>query len=152
MTTLAALDADRIDTLSASLSGAVLQPGDDRYETARLVHNGLIDNRPALIARCRGVADVCAAVAFARGTGLEISIRGGGHNIAGRCVTNGGLMIDLAEMNGTYVDPQARTIRAQGGVLWSEFNREAAVHGLAVTGGAVSSTGVAGFTLGGGLG
>jgi FAD/FMN-containing dehydrogenase len=152
MTTLATLDADRIDTLSASLTGAVLQPGDDRYETARLVHNGLIDKRPALIARCRGVADVSAAVAFARETGLEISIRGGGHNIAGRCVTNGGLMIDLAEMKGTYVDPQARTMRAQGGVLWSEFNRETAVHGLAVTGGAISSTGIAGFTLGGGLG
>ena len=101
MTTLAALDADRIDTLSASLSGTVLQPGDDRYEAARLVHNGLIDKRPALIARCRGVADVSAAVAFARDAGLEISIRGGGHNIAGRCVTNGGLMIDLAEMKGT---------------------------------------------------
>src|SRR5436189_3633204 len=120
MTTLATLDADRIDTLSASLSGAVLQPGDDRYEAARLVHNGLIDKRPALIARCRGVADVGAAVAFARDAGLEISIRGGGHNIAGRCVTNGGLMIDLAEMKGTYVDPQAGTMRAQGGVLWSE--------------------------------
>ena len=152
MTTLAALDGDRIDTLSASLSGTVLQPGDDRYEAARLVHNGLIDKRPALIARCRGVADVSAAVTFAREAGLEISIRGGGHSIAGRCVTDGGLMIDLAEMKGTYVDPQARTIRAQGGVLWSEFNREAAVHGLAVTGGAISSTGIAGFTLGGGLG
>jgi FAD/FMN-containing dehydrogenase len=99
MTTLV-LDADRINTLSVSLSGAVLQPGDDRYEAARRVHNGLIDKRPALIARCRGVADVSTAVAFARETGLEISIRGGGHNIAGRCVTNGGLMIDLAEMKG----------------------------------------------------
>src|SRR5882724_944189 len=152
MTALAVLDADRIDTLAASLSGRVLQSGDDRYEAARLVHNGLIDKRPALIARCRGVADVSAAVAFAREAGLEISIRGGGHSIAGRCVTNGGLMIDLAEMKGTYVDPQARTMRAQGGVLWSEFNREAAVHGLAVTGGAIASTGIAGFTLGGGLG
>jgi FAD/FMN-containing dehydrogenase len=152
MTTLAALDADRINTLSVSLSGAVLQPGDDRYEAARRVHNGLIDKRPALIARCRGVADVSTAVAFARETGLEISIRGGGHNIAGRCVTNGGLMIDLAEMKGMYVEPQAQTIRAQGGVLWSEFNRETALHALAVTGGAISTTGIAGFTLGGGLG
>ena len=150
--TVAALDPARIDALSGSLSGTVFQPGDDRYEAARLVHNGLVDKRPALIARCRGAADVCAAVGFARETGLEISIRGGGHNIAGRSVTNGGLMIDLAEMKGMYVDPQARTIRAQGGVIWSEFNRETAVHGLAVTGGAISTTGIAGLTLGGGLG
>jgi len=149
---MAALDAARIDALSGSLSGTVFQPGDDRYEAARLVHNGLIDKRPALIARCRGVADVSTAVGFARETGLEISIRGGGHNIAGLSVTNGGLMIDLAEMKGMYVDPQARTIRAQGGVTWSEFNRETAVYGLAVTGGVISTTGVAGLTLGGGLG
>ncbi len=87
-----------------------------------------------------------------RQAGLEISVRGGGHSIAGRCVTTGGLMIDLAEMKGMYVDPDARTIRAQGGVIWSEFNRETAAHGLAVTGGAVSTTGIAGLTLGGGLG
>ena len=149
---MAALDAARIDALSGSLSGTVFQPSDDRYEAARLVHNGLIDKRPALIARCRGVADVSTAVGFARETGLEISIRGGGHNIAGLSVTNGGLMIDLAEMKGMYVDPQARTIRAQGGVTWSEFNRETAVYGLAVTGGVISTTGVAGLTLGGGLG
>jgi FAD/FMN-containing dehydrogenase len=152
VTSVAAIDADRIDALSARLSGIVLQPGNDPYEAARLVHNGLIDKRPALIARCRGVADVSAAIGFARETGLEISIRGGGHNIAGRSVTDGGLMIDLAEMKGMYVDPQAGTIRAQGGVIWSEFNRETAVHGLAVTGGAISTTGIAGFTLGGGLG
>ncbi|MGH3064887.1 MAG: FAD-binding oxidoreductase [Gaiellaceae bacterium] len=116
------------------------------------MHNGLIDKRPALIARCRGTADVAQAIGLARETGLEISVRGGGHNVAGRAVTDGGLMIDLAEMKGMYVDPEARTIRAQGGVLWSEFNREAAVHGLAVTGGAISSTGISGLTLGGGLG
>jgi FAD/FMN-containing dehydrogenase len=152
VTTMAALDADRLDALSRSLSGVVFQPGEDRYEAARLVHNGLIDKRPALIARCRGVADVSTAVGFAREMGLEISIRGGGHNIAGRCVTDGGLMIDLAEMKGMYVDPQALTMRAQGGVIWSEFNGETAVHGLAVTGGAISTTGIAGLTLGGGLG
>jgi FAD/FMN-containing dehydrogenase len=152
MTTAAAIDADRVDALSGSLSGTVFQPGDDRYEAARLVHNGLIDKRPALIARCRGAADVSAAVGFARETGLEVSIRGGGHSIAGRSVTNGGLMIDLAEMKGMFVDPEAKTMRAQGGVIWSEFNRETAVHGLAVTGGAVSTTGIAGLTLGGGLG
>ncbi len=150
--TAATIDADRVDAFSVSISGTVLQPGEDHYEAARRVHNGLIDKRPALIARCRGAADVSAAVGLAREAGLEISIRGGGHNIAGRSVTDGGLMIDLAEMKGMYVDPEARTIRAQGGVIWSEFNRETAVHGLAVTGGAVSTTGIAGLTLGGGLG
>jgi FAD/FMN-containing dehydrogenase len=150
--TAATIDADRVDAFSGSISGTVLRPGEDHYEAARRVHNGLIDRRPALIARCRGVADVSAAVGLARETGLEISIRGGGHNIAGRSVTDGGLMIDLAEMKGMYVDPEARTIRAQGGVIWSEFNRETAVHGLAVTGGAISTTGIAGLTLGGGLG
>jgi FAD/FMN-containing dehydrogenase len=150
--TAATIDADRVDAFSVSISGTVLQPGEDHYEAARRVHNGLIDKRPALIARCRGVADVSAAVGLAREAGLEISIRGGGHNIAGRSVTDGGLMIDLAEMKGMYVDPEARTIRAQGGVIWSEFNRETAVHGLAVTGGAISTTGIAGLTLGGGLG
>jgi FAD/FMN-containing dehydrogenase len=150
--TAATIDADRIDAFSGSISGIVLQPGEDHYEAARRVHNGLIDKRPALIARCRGASDVSAAVCLARETGLEISIRGGGHNIAGRSVTDGGLMIDLAEMKGMYVNPDARTIRAQGGVIWSEFNRETAVHGLAVTGGAISTTGIAGLTLGGGLG
>jgi FAD/FMN-containing dehydrogenase len=152
VTTAATIDSDRVDALSGSLSGAVFQPGEDRYEAARRIHNGLIDKHPALIARCCGPADVSTAVGFAREAGLEISIRGGGHGIAGRSVTDGGLMIDLAEMKGMYVDPEARTIRAQGGVIWSEFNRETAVHGLAVTGGAISTTGIAGLTLGGGLG
>ncbi len=152
MTAAAVLDVDRVQTLSQTISGALLGPGDDGYEAARLIHNGLVDKRPALIARCRGAADVAAAIGFARELGLEISIRGGGHSIAGRSVTNGGVMIDLAELKGMYVDPQARTIRAQGGVIWSEFNRETAVHGLAVTGGAISTTGIAGLTLGGGLG
>jgi FAD/FMN-containing dehydrogenase len=150
--TATTIDADRVDAFSVSISGTVLQPGEDHYEAARRVHNGLIDKRPALIARCHGAADVSAAVGLGREAGLEISIRGGGHNIAGRSVTDGGLMIDLAEMKGMYVDPEARTIRAQGGVIWSEFNRETAVHGLAVTGGAISTTGIAGLTLGGGLG
>src|SRR5215212_6451172 len=152
MTTVAALDAELLDTLDGSLSGPLLRPGEELYETARLVHNGLIDRRPALIARCRGAADVAAAVRFAREAGLEISVRGGGHSVAGRSVSDGSVMIDLAEMKGMYVDPRAQTIRAQGGVLWSEFNRETAVHGLAVTGGAISTTGIAGLTLGGGLG
>ena len=143
---------EQAGTISATFSGALLAPGDHGYEDARLVHNGLIDKRPALIARCHGTADIVDAVRFARDAGLEISVRGGGHNVAGRAVTEGGLMIDLAEMKGIHVDPVARTVRAQGGVTWAELNRETALHGLAVTGGQVSTTGVAGFTLGGGLG
>ena len=152
MTSAATLDAERVDAFSGTLSGTVLRPGDERYEEARRVHNGLIDRRPALIVRCRGASDVAAAVDFARESGLEISVRGGGHNAAGRSVADGALMIDLAEMKGMYVDPETRTMRAQGGVIWKEFNREAAVYGLAMTGGAVSTTGIAGLTLGGGLG
>src|SRR5919198_1401813 len=152
MSAPATVASERIGTFVESLSGSVLQPGNDAYEAARRVHNGLIDKRPALIARCRGAGDVAAAVRFAREAGLEISVRGGGHSIAGRCVTDGGLMIDLAEMKGIYVDPDARTVRAQGGVTWGEFNKETSLHGLATTGGVVSTTGIAGLTLGGGLG
>ena len=152
MATVTTLDRERLETFSAGLSGTLLQPGDDGYDEARRIHNGLIDKQPALIARCRGTADVVAAIGLARETGLEISIRGGGHNVAGRAVADGALMIDLAEMKGIHVDPAARTIRAQGGVTWAELNREAAIHGLATPGGTVSTTGIAGFTLGGGLG
>jgi FAD/FMN-containing dehydrogenase len=116
------------------------------------VHNGLIDKRPALIARCRGVADIADAVKLARTTNLEVAVRGGGHNVAGRATIDDGLMIDLLPMKGIHVDPAARTARAQGGVLWKEFNRETQVHGLATTGGVVGTTGIAGLTLGGGLG
>jgi FAD/FMN-containing dehydrogenase len=130
----------------------VLLPDDDGYEEARRIHNGLIDRQPAVIVRCAGATDVAEAVKLARSSGLEISVRGGGHNVAGRSVAEGGLMIDLSPMRGIHVDPAARTARAQGGVLWAELNREAHAHGLAVTGGAISSTGIAGYTLGGGLG
>jgi FAD/FMN-containing dehydrogenase len=112
----------------------------------------LIDRRPLLIARCGGTADVAAAVRFARAAGLEISVRGGGHNVAGRAVADDALMVDLSPMKGVYVDAEAKTVRAQGGVLWRELNRETAAHGLATTGGAISTTGIAGLTLGGGLG
>jgi FAD/FMN-containing dehydrogenase len=105
-----------------------------------------------LIARCRGTADIVDAIGIARKLGLEIAVRGGGHNVAGRATIDGGIMIDLAPMKGILVDPKARKGRAQGGVLWSEFNRETQVHGLATTGGVVSTTGIAGLTLGGGLG
>jgi FAD/FMN-containing dehydrogenase len=134
---------ERMESITTAFSGTLLRPGDEGYDEARLVHNGLIDRRPALIARCRGTADIVDAVRLARESGLEISIRGGGHGVAGRAVTEGGLMIDLAEMKGIHVDPEARTVRAQGGVTWAELNRETALHGLAVTGGQVSSTGIA---------
>ena len=116
------------------------------------MHNGLIDRKPAVIVRARETKDVVQALGFARRAELEISVRGGGHNVAGRAVTDGGVMIDLAEMKGITVDPEARTATAEGGVLWGELNDAAAEHGLAVTGGAISSTGIAGYTLGGGLG
>ncbi len=129
-----------------------MQPADDGYEEARRVHNGLVDKRPSLIARCRGVADVVDAVGLARTLELEIAVKGGGHNVAGRATVDDGVMIDLSLMKGIHVDPDARTVWAQGGVTWGEFDRETQLHGLASTGGMVSSTGIAGLTLGGGMG
>ena len=143
---------ERVGALAAEFTGALLRPGDAGYHEARRVHNGLIDKHPAVIARCQSSADVARAIGFAREVGLEISIRGGGHNVAGRACTEGGLMIDLAEMRAVAVDPERRTARAQGGANWNELNAATAEHGLAVTGGAISTTGIAGLTLGGGLG
>ncbi|TYO68251.1 FAD-binding oxidoreductase [Bradyrhizobium hipponense] len=138
--------------LSASFAGQLLKPADEGYEEARRVHNGLVDKRPALIARCRSVADVVDAVALATKLGLEVAVRGGGHNVAGRATIDGGIMIDLSPMKGIHVDAVGKTVRAQGGATWGEVNRETQLHGLAVTGGVVSTTGIAGLTLGGGLG
>src|SRR5215208_775712 len=146
------LDATLVADLAGQVSGSVFSPDDTGYDAARAVHNGLIDRRPALIVRCRSANDVVAALAMAHRAGLEVSIRGGGHNVAGRAVTEGGVMIDLAEMKGIAVDPDRATATAEGGVLWGELNAAAGEHGLAVTGGAVSGTGIAGYTLGGGLG
>jgi FAD/FMN-containing dehydrogenase len=146
------LDSALVADLSGQVSGSVLAPDDAGYDAARAVHNGLIDRRPALIVRCRTAYDVAASLALARGAGLEVSVRGGGHNVAGRAVTDGGVMIDLAEMKGIAIDPEQRTATVEGGVIWAEVNGAAAEHGLAVTGGAVSGTGIAGYTLGGGLG
>ena len=141
-----------IEALRSGFAGHVLGPEDDGYDAARRIHNGLIDRRPALIAQCRGTADIADAVRFARADGLEVAVRGGGHNVAGRAVTEDALMIDLSGMKGIHVDAGRATARAQGGVTWGELNRETALHGLAVTGGAISNTGIAGLTLGGGLG
>ena len=146
------LDSARIAELARQVTGSILGPRDVGYESARAVHNGLIDREPGLIMRCRTPCDVAAALDFAHRQGLEVSIRGGGHNVAGRALTDGGVMIDLAEMKGIAIDPERATATAEGGVLWGELNQAAAEHGLAVTGGAVSRTGIAGYTLGGGLG
>jgi FAD/FMN-containing dehydrogenase len=141
-----------VTKLRSTFAGELLRPTDTGYEEARKVHNGLVDKQPALIARCRGVADIVEAVHLARALNLEIAVRGGGHNVAGRATIDDGLMLDLSLMKGIHVDPQTRTARAQGGVTWGEFNRETQLHGLATTGGVVSTTGIAGLTLGGGIG
>lgn len=138
--------------LSNTFSGELLSRSDAGYDEVRRVHNGFVDKRPLLIARCCGVADVADAVNLAREHDLEVAVRGGGHNVAGRAVLDDGLMIDLSLMKGIHVDPKARTVRAQGGVTWGEFNRETQLHGLATTGGIVTTTGIAGLTLGGGIG
>lgn len=143
---------DDVSTLAVGFSGQVLQPGDEGYEAARRVHNGMIDRHPAIIARCQNTVDVIDALAFGRARGLEIAVRGGGHNVAGRAVCDDGMMIDLSPMKGIWVDPKARRVRAQAGVCWAEFNRATQHFGLATTGGAVGSTGIAGLTLGGGFG
>jgi hypothetical protein len=132
--------------------GEVIRPADAGYDAARALYNAMIDKRPALIVRCPGVADVVAAVGFAREHELAVAVRGGGHNVAGKAMCDGGLVIDLSPMRGVRVDPGARTARAQSGVLWGELDRATQRFGLATTGGTVSTTGIAGLTLGGGLG
>ena len=146
------VDNELVRDLAGRVSGPVLSPRDPGYDEARAVHNGLVDRRPAVIVRARTAGDVVAALALARRNGLEVSVRGGGHNVAGRAVTDGGLMINLADMRDIAVDPERATVTAQGGATWNELNAAAGAHGLAVTGGAVSTTGIAGLTLGGGLG
>jgi FAD/FMN-containing dehydrogenase len=147
-----ALDDASIQALKGGLRGVLLRPGDDGYDSARQVWNGMIDRKPALIARCAGVADVIAAVNFARANNLLVSVRGGGHNVTGNAVCDGGLMIDLQPMQGIRVDPLRRTVRAEGGATWGALDHETQAFGLATTGGQVSATGIAGLTLGGGVG
>ena len=138
--------------LRPNVTGTLVLPTDASYDSVRRVHNGLIDRRPAIILQCRGTADVQAAVRAAREHGLEIAVRGGGHNVAGNAMCDGGLVIDLSLMRGVQVDPKVRRVRAQGGTTWGDYNRETQLYGLATTGGVVSTTGIAGLTLGGGLG
>ena len=146
------LDSAAVGAFRASLRGDVLQPGDAAYDATRKVWNEMVDRRPALIARCKGTADVLQAVRFAKMHGLLVSVRGGGHNVAGSAVCDGGLMIDCAAMKSVHVDPIARVARAEPGVTWADFNHETQAFGLATTGGVVSHTGIAGLTLGGGIG
>ncbi len=146
------LASEAVESLRQTLRGPLLTPADDSYNEVRQVWNGLIDRRPALIARCTGTADVINAVNFARTQHLLVSVRGGGHNVSGAAVCDGGLMIDLSLMKGIHVDPQARTARAQPGVTWGDLDRETQLFGLVAPGGVVSTTGIAGLTLGGGLG
>jgi hypothetical protein len=146
------LDETALAEVEASFRGELVRPADPGYEEHRKVWNGSIDRRPALIARCAGVADVIEAVKLARRTGLQVAVRGGGHSFPGLSVCDGGMVIDLGLMKGIRVDPEARTVRAQAGVLWGDLDRETQAFGLATTGGIVTHTGVAGLTVGGGIG
>ena len=144
------LAEDTVAAFETTLRGALLRPGDDGYEAARTTWNAMIDKRPALIVRCVGVADVIQAVNFARTHDLLVAVRGGGHNVAGNAVCDGGLVIDLSPMKSIHVDPVRRTARAEPGVTWGEFDHETQAFGLATTGGDIPTIGIAGLTLGGG--
>jgi hypothetical protein len=146
------LDEAEVRRFAAALRGELLRPEDGGYDRARAVFNGMVDRRPALIIRCVGVADVMRGVEFARSHDLPLSVRGGGHSVAGKAVCDGGLMVDLSRMKGMRLDPARRTAEAQAGLTLGEFDHETQEFGLATTLGVVSVTGIAGLTLGGGLG
>ncbi|SDM97539.1 FAD/FMN-containing dehydrogenase [Halogranum gelatinilyticum] len=141
-----------VAALAERVAGAVITPEQPEYDEARTVWNGLVDRRPAAIVRCTGTADVVACVDFAREEHLPLSVRGGGHNVAGTAVCDDGIVVDLSELRGVHVDPNRRRVRVAGGATWADVDREAQQFGLAVPGGVVSDTGVAGLTLGGGFG
>jgi FAD/FMN-containing dehydrogenase len=149
---LGGLSDSSIRSLRAGFRGALIAPGDAEYEEARRVWNGAIDRRPGLIARCSCTADVVAAVSLARDHHVTFAVRGGGHSFPGNSVCDGGLVIDLGGMRRIDVDPAARTATAEGGVTWGELDAATQAHGLAVTGGHVTHTGIAGLTTGGGIG
>src|SRR5262245_12008770 len=150
--TVANVDADALQAFAMQMRGPVLTPENPGYEEGRLIWNGLIDRRPALIAQCSGAADVVDAVNFAREHGLLVSIRCGGHNVAGNAVNEGGLVIDLSLMRGVHVEAATGVVRVQGGATLGDVDRETQLFGLAVPAGVVSTTGVAGLTLHGGAG
>lgn len=146
------LDEAAVGELAARFRGELIRPGDEGYDAARAIYNAMIDRRPALIARCTGVADVISAVNFARENELVVAVRGGGHSVPGYGVCEGGIVIDLSPMKGIWVNPETRTARAQAGVTWGEFDRETQQSGLAVTGGRITHTGISGLTLASGSG
>ena len=146
------IDGAAIQDLRTRLRGSVIDQQHGDYDTARRLQNGLIDRRPAVIIRCSGTADVVESVNFARDRGALLSIRGGGHNVAGNAMNDGGVVIDLSAMRGVHADPAGKTVRAAGGATWADVDREAQLFGLAVPGGVVSTTGIAGLTLHGGYG
>jgi FAD/FMN-containing dehydrogenase len=146
------LDEGSVEPLRARFRGELILPGEAHYDEQRAVWNGLIDRRPSLIARCSGAQDVREAVRFAREREMLVSVRGGGHNIAGLAVWDDAMMIDLSALRTVHVDPRQQTARAYGGALWGDVDHETQAYGLATPGGLNSTTGIAGFTLGGGFG
>jgi hypothetical protein len=141
-----------VDELRGKFQGRLIGPKDSDYDEARRIWNGMIDKRPALIAQCAGTPDVVAAVNLARERSLVVAVRGGGHNVSGNALCDDGIVVDLRPMKGVNVDPDRRIASAEGGVTWGEYDRETQRHGLASPGGAISTTGIAGLTLGGGFG
>src|SRR5262245_40620551 len=150
--TVTTLDESTIPVIRGRFTGDLLEPGDDGYDEARTVFNAMIDRRPRLIVRCAGAADVAAGVQLAREAGLPLAIKGGGHGVNGHAVCDAGLMLDLSPMKRIDLDPEARVVRAQAGVTWGDFDAATQEHGLATTGGRVTTTGIAGLTLGAGSG
>jgi hypothetical protein len=151
-TSIGAATQAAVEQLTEAMRGEVLTPGSAGYDDARMVWNGMYDRRPAVIARCAGVADVMQAVDFARANAMEVSVRGGGHSASGFGTCDEGLVIDLSPMKGIRVDPESHTVRAEAGLTWGEFDKETQAFGLAVTGGRFSTTGIAGLALGSGSG
>ncbi len=151
-TVASTLGADVLAKLQGRLRGELLRPGLPGYDAARAIFNAMIDKHPALIVRCKAVSDVQHALEFGRRYNLLIAVRGGGHNVAGKALCDDGIVIDLSPMKGVDLDPASRTIHADAGLTWGEFDRETQAHGLATTGGFISTTGIAGLTLGGGMG
>ena len=146
------MSTDAFRDLGRSLDGDVILPGDDGYDEARTLFNSMIDKRPAAVARCESVGDVQKAVVFGRDAGIELAVRAGGHSVAGMSLADDGLVIDVRGLNEITVDAEARTARAGAGLTWGAFDAATQAHALATTGGRISTTGIAGLTLGGGSG
>jgi FAD/FMN-containing dehydrogenase len=146
------VDSGAVAALCAGLRGSLLAEGDPGYDDARRIWNAMIDKRPALVARCAGAADVMRAVRFAAEHGVLVSVKAGGHNVAGTAISDGGLVIDLSRMKSAWVDPEQKTVRAEPGLLWQELDAETQAFGMATTGGVVGETGISGLILGGGVG